>query len=428
MLQVGFSCYFPRFKWTDTIPLVLAHSIPFSPATSTEALEQVPARSGVFLLVPQEPGAEPYVSKASNLRRRIQRLLAPPETQSKRLNLRERCREIQYTITGSDLENVLLLYRTLRQVFPHSYAKRLKLNPATLVRLHWENAYPRAYVTRRLGKISSETGASLYYGPFLSRAAADKYLNDVLDLFKSRRCTFELHPDPSFPGCVYSEMKMCLAPCFKGCTDEEYMAEVGRVQQFLDSSGESLTRQLAEARDKASSATEFEEAAALHARMEKVKSIARSADEIVRRLDRLDAIIVQPAAEPDSVALFRFSELQFIGPVLFTVHGMMPANEASGSSSLYTQPFMPQPIGESVATKAKPVSLESRLKEVVETMQPKPKLTVAEAMEQLSILKRWYYRTIKTGEIFLADERNELPMRRIVRGVSRAITGEKPPS
>jgi hypothetical protein len=89
---------------------------------------------------------------------------------------------------------------------------------------------------------------------------------------------------------------------------------------------------------------------------------------------------------------------------------------------------MPQPIGESVATKAKPVSLESRLKEVVETMQPKPKLTAAEAMEQLSILKRWYFRTIKTGEIFLADQRNELPMRRIVRGVSRVITGEKLPS
>jgi hypothetical protein len=106
----------------------------------------------------------------------------------------------------------------------------------------------------------------------------------------------------------------------------------------------------------------------------------------------------------------------------------MPANEASGSSSLYPQPFMPQPVGETVATKAKPVSLESRLKEVVETMQPEAKLTATEAMEQLSILKRWYYRTIKTGEIFLADERGELPMRRIVRGVSRVFTGEQLPS
>ena len=59
-----------------------------------------------------------------------------------------------------------------------------------------------------------------------------------------RRCTFDLNPDPSFPGCVYSEMKMCLAPCFKGCTDEAYAAEVARVQEYFDSGGQSLLREL----------------------------------------------------------------------------------------------------------------------------------------------------------------------------------------
>jgi excinuclease ABC subunit C len=46
-------------------------------------------------------------------------------------------------------------------------------------------------------------------------------MNDSLDFFKMRRCVDDLHPDPAFPGCIYSEMKMCLAPCFKGCSDEE---------------------------------------------------------------------------------------------------------------------------------------------------------------------------------------------------------------
>ena len=46
---------------------------------------------------------------------------------------------------------------------------------------------------------------------------------------KMRRCVEDLNPDPAFPGCVYSEMKMCLAPCFRGCTDDEYRAEVVRV-------------------------------------------------------------------------------------------------------------------------------------------------------------------------------------------------------
>jgi excinuclease UvrABC nuclease subunit len=218
---------------------LLAHSIPFSTDHPADFFAQFPAAPAVFALRGVDKSGEPYVSKTTNLRKRLQRLLAPPESQSKRLNLRERTVTIEYSLTGSDFESVLLLYQTLRQEFPETYQKRLRLRPAPVVRFNLENEYPRAYVTTRIGKLS---GRSLYYGPFRSRAVADKFLNDSLDLFKMRRCTFDLNPDPSFPGCVYSEMKMCLAPCFKGCTDEAYAAEVARVQEYFDSGGQSLLR------------------------------------------------------------------------------------------------------------------------------------------------------------------------------------------
>jgi hypothetical protein len=47
-------------------------------------------------------------------------------------------------------------------------------------------------------------------------------------------------------------------------------------------------------------------------------------------------------------------------------------------------------------------------------------------MEHLAILKRWYYRGSRTGEIFFSDGKGDLPMRRIVRGISRVFRGEKP--
>ena len=100
---------------------------------------------------------------------------------------------------------------------------------------------------------------------------------------------------PAFPGCVYSEMKMCLAPCFKGCTDGEYHAEVARVQAFFDTAGESLSREFAEQRDHASAELAFEDAAALHAKIEKLKPLLAQLPEIVRRIDRLNALIVQPS-------------------------------------------------------------------------------------------------------------------------------------
>src|SRR6202000_1794504 len=96
--------------------------------------------------------------------------------------------------------------------------------------------------------------------------------DDSRDLFKMRRCVDDLHPDPAFPGCIYSEMKMCLAPCFKGCSDEAYADEVPRVQQYFESGGQSLVREIERQRDEASTNLDFEAAAALHTRLEKVKS------------------------------------------------------------------------------------------------------------------------------------------------------------
>ena len=48
-----------------------------------------------------------------------------------------------------------------------------------------------------------------------------------------------------------------------------------------------------------------------------------------------------------------------------------------------------------------------------------------ETMEHLAMLKRWYYRGSRLGEIFFADDKGILPMRRVVRGISRVYRGEK---
>ncbi|MGZ7057286.1 MAG: excinuclease ABC subunit C, partial [Candidatus Angelobacter sp.] len=83
------------------------HSIPFSPDHPADFFTQFASAPAVFALRGAEVSAEPYVSKTANIRRRLQRLLAPPESQSKRLNLRERTATIEYSLTGSDFESVL---------------------------------------------------------------------------------------------------------------------------------------------------------------------------------------------------------------------------------------------------------------------------------------------------------------------------------
>ena len=374
---------------------MLTKRLEFAPERDREIFAAVPAAPAVFLLRGADPHSEPYVSKTANLRRRLQRLLGPVEERTKKLNLRDRVRLIEYSPTGSDFESGFLLYTVLRAAFPKMYSARLRFRFAPFVKLHLENEYPRASVTTRLGRLN---GRSIYYGPFVSRVAAEKFMNDSLDFFKMRRCVDDLHPDPKFPGCIYSEMKMCLAPCFKGCTDEQYAGEVNRVQVYFDSAGDSLLRQFSAEREAASANLAFEEAAAIHARVEKLKPILSQLPEIVQRLDRMSALMIQPSRLAGSVAFFRVESGRILGPI----------------------PFAIQP-----AEHAKSQSMESRVEEVLRSLSSTKARSALETMEHLALLKRWYYRSGRMGEIFFADSNGELPMRRVVRGISRVFRGEK---
>ena len=375
---------------------MLTDRLEFTPERDAEIFAAVPAGLAVFLLRGEDPQAEPYVSKTANLRRRLQRLLGPVAERNKKLNLRDRVRSIEYAPTGSDFESGFLLYRVLRASFPKTYGNRMRFRFAPLVKLHLENQYPRASITTRLGRLK---GRTLYYGPFQSRTSAEKFMNDSLDFFKMRRCVDELHPDPQFPGCIYSEMKMCLAPCFKGCTDEEYTVEVSRVQAYFDSGGESLAREFSAQRDAASANLAFEEAAATHVRLEKLKPILSQFPEIARRLDRFSALIIQPSHLADCVTFFCIENAAIARPVVFSI----------------------QP-----AEHTKSQSMESRVLAVLDSSPPAKARPALETMEHLALLKRWYYRGRRVGEIFLADDKGVFPMRRIVRGIGRVLRGEGP--
>jgi hypothetical protein len=194
-------------------------------------------------------------------------------------------------------------------------------------------------------------------------------------------------------------MKMCLAPCFRGCTDDEYRAEVVRVESFLDSRGESLKRQMAAERDDASVKMEFETAAAIHARFDKLAPVLQQLPEFVRRIDQLHAVIVQKSRQSDSVALFRVDSGAIAGPLEFPI---------------------------SDPEHAKSQSMEARIQTALAIFPAAKPGSAIERMEHLAILKRWCYRGTRAGEIFFADPKGELPMRRLVRGIGRVYKGEAP--
>ncbi len=345
------------------------------------------------------PEGQPYLARTADLRRRLERLLRAPAEPAKRLNLRAVAARVQWRVTASPFEQALVYYQQARALFPRRARDLARVRPPALLKVNLTNAYPRCYVTRR---ILGDGG--FYFGPFPSRRAADSFASEFLNLYKIRRCQIRIRRDPSFPGCIYSEMKMCLAPCFAGCSQEEYGAEVGRVVTFLASSGASHTGELEQERAAASEALDFERAAAVHKKIEKVAHILRGLPDLPRRIEELDAVVLQRAAEEGTIAAY--------------------AVRAGGIAD----PFLLR-FGELAS---QPKSVEAILREALENEPAplEPRLTNEERADHLSLLARWFYSNPRAGEVFFREAgrggaRRAWPYRRILRACSRVLAGEQ---
>jgi excinuclease ABC subunit C len=389
--------------------LELDCGLPFDLARADDFFSALPPRPAVCLIELRDGTAEPLLIRTQDLRRRLQRLLGLPDPASKRLNLREVARGVRYRLTGSRFEQIFSYYLHAKQLFPKRYQAMLRLRPPAVLKVSLRNAYPRCYVTRRIAVDDSGAPiAGAYYGPFASRRSAEAFAGSALDFFKVRRCQIKIRRDPSFPGCMYSEMKMCLAPCFAGCTKEEYDVEVQRLVQFLGTSGGSLRNSLEQERESASQQLDFERASALHKKIEKLDDALRGSPELPRRIQDLNAVILQRSAEQQTVAVYAVHGGWLAEPTL--VRFAEIAGQPRSAEHIFREYL------EGPAAKARENSLSN---------VPAPGTDKNTLGEYLWLVARWYYSNPREGEIFFREK--DWPYRRIMRGCSRLLAAKAEP-
>ncbi|OLE11119.1 MAG: hypothetical protein AUG89_10530 [Acidobacteria bacterium 13_1_20CM_4_56_7] len=377
--------------------LELDCGLDFDPVQDDAFFSALPPRPAVCLIEFREEKAEPLLIRTQDLRRRLQRLLGSPDAASKRLNLREAARSVRYRLTGSRFEQTFTYYQHAKHFFPKRYAQMMRLRPAAMLKVSLRNAYPRCYVTRHIAvDDAGAPTAGAYYGPFVSRRSAEAFAESTLDFFKVRRCQIKIRRDPSFPGCIYSEMKMCLAPCFAACTKEEYDAEVQRLVGFLDTSGGSLRAGLEQEREHASEELDFERAAALHKKIEKLDDALRGRPELPRRVQNLDAIILQRAAEEQSIGVYIVRGGWLEEP--FFLRFAEIASQPRSAEHIFRDRL------EGAAAKG----------EILGAVRGKGELG-----EHLWMVARWYYSSPREGEILFRGK--DWPYRRILRACSRLL-------
>jgi len=343
----------------------------------------LPDSPAVFALWPRE-GA-PYLSKTTLLRRRLVRLLKDRETPSRLLNLRHTVARIEYRLTGSAFESGVVLYGLARRCVPETYLQLLRLRMPPYVKLVLGNPFPRTHITTHLTRTTA-----LYVGPFRTRASAEKFEGEFLDLFQIRRCQEDLLPSPEHPGCIYGEMGRCLRPCQEVVGTGEYGHEVTRVVDFLRTDGVSLLESIGHSRDRLSEEMLFEEAARQHRRYERVQEVLKLRDELARDVDRLNGVAITRSLIPQAVEMWFVREGNWQEPQRFGFE----------------------------VQEGKPVSLDRKLRETFAAV-PAAKLSIRDRQEYLALLARWYYSTWREGEWIPFDSYGDIPYRKLVNAVSR---------
>ena len=345
-------------------------------------LDPIPDIPAVFMLWASE--GKPYLARTALLRRRLRRLISDRDRVSRLLNLRGIVDRIEYWPTGSRLESSLLHLDLAQRYFPDDWPRITRLRAPAFVRLTIDNAFPRTLVTTSL---SARLSRGLFYGPFASRAAAERFDGELLDLFQIRRCEENLVPSPDHPGCIYGEMARCLRPCQAAVTAEEYRSEAARVEQFLRSSGQSLLETAEASRDRASVEMQFEAAERLHQRVEKINEVRALGGELARTVDKLHGVAVVRAPENDAVDLLFLLGGRWQDPVRFALGGTMGAGE----------------------------SMDRRLRELTEALPAGGPPN----MEHLSILTRWHGSSWRDGEWLGFESIAKIPYRKLVNAIGR---------
>jgi len=201
-----------------------------------------------------------YVGKAKNLKNRVRSYFKSEHT-GKTAQLVENIADFDFIVTSSEKES-LLLEITLIQKYQPYYNIRLKRG----------TGYPYIKITHEadpkleLANDVKNDGAQ-YFGPYPNVYAAQETLHFLQKVYPLRRCNgFQGRP------CLYANMGQCLGACYRHVPFTEYLAQIKKIQRFLDGDTKEVTKVLQTKMQTASENLEFERAADLRDQLQFIEA------------------------------------------------------------------------------------------------------------------------------------------------------------
>jgi excinuclease ABC subunit C len=254
-----------REKWSKTV----SH-LPNPEVDLKERVNALPARSGVYVYKDAD-GNVIYVGKAANLKSRVRSYFGSPSSlESKTRMLRSRIADIEYTVTASAAEALMLEAVLIKRHQPLFNVRLRDDKHYPYLKVDTTEEWPRVYITRRV----ANDGAR-YFGPYANAGSVRMALDLVKKLFPWRSCTKTITGNDPRP-CLDYYIKRCIAPCTGYCTKEEYDEVIRQVILFLEGRSDEVVRDLKKRMNEASAQMLYEQAARVR---DQIRAIQRTTEQ-----------------------------------------------------------------------------------------------------------------------------------------------------
>ena len=150
---------------------------------------------------------------------------------------------------------------------------------------------------------TADPGGAHVLGPFARRAGLRRALEAVSDAYGLRTCEEPLRPDPRGSACWRAEVGTCSAPCIDRIAEGDYGRNLLRALNAI-SGGRAALQLLERQRDRLAEMERFEAAGRVQRQIAASTRLRRVLRPVRLALDWDDALVVQPGAEPGTVAIW----------------------------------------------------------------------------------------------------------------------------
>src|ERR687897_1727329 len=266
-----------------------------------------------------------YVGKAKNVRSRVASYFnRSGDGRPKIAELRERVRQIDFIVTNSETEALVLEANLIKRNRPRFNASLRddKSYPYIVVTLGDE--YPRVFATR-----SSHDPRHRYFGPFPSAGSVHATLDVLNKTFPFRKCR---GPEPgrrSGVPCLNYHIGRSAAPCIGAISKEDYDKIITDVVAFLEGRVDRLIREREAGMRGAAAEMDFERAAKLRDELSALTHVRDRQQATIASEDSFDAFGAYAEGESACVQVFAVREGQIVNRDSFLLdnYGESPAED-----------------------------------------------------------------------------------------------------